>query len=682
MKLSFYASATLFAFILVFNVQGFSPRDQIDSLLTLSSKQTSVNDAIRYSIEADSIATAYGVYKARTLISLGVNWRSQGDYLRSIQYLNEAHDITDSLKLPRTYAEINREIGETYRASKRYEDSYDYLFKALDYYYQVYDVEGLAKTYNRLASTSYEVAFFNHEANNPMFLLTNIPNIKDDVKSEYLPIYSYSDSLTAYISRAYMYAKKINRHDLVVSTAIVEASTLVNYGMYDKAREIFDWTLSGMDALDDASDYGLVYLNMAFMFHHKHLNNPDSIIHYINLAMPYIEESGIRIYKSMAFRSLKGAYKDIGAYEAAMAYNDSLYIIEEDLQVESARLLLLAEKLSSNIEIERQYLVHNQMITMIVVSAFIIFFVITIVFVNITWSKNRRQQNLLKELKKKNDIIVNQNNELNKINSEKDRFFSIIAHDLRSPFASILGLTDLLISSINSDENDEARMYGTLIKQSSQKSMELINNLRTWARNQTGTMSFNPKEVSLKSLLEDAVAFNSESALKKQIKLNLISKSDISLIADYDMLNTVFRNLVSNAVKFTYPGGRVYVESDELDDMVVVKIVDNGIGIPSNMVDKLFELDKPIGRQGTDGESSTGLGLILCKDFVDRHKGEIKVESIEDKGTTISVILPSGYEIIVPEQNQFQPLINSRNFKKSKKMARKPWYYPGTLPTT
>ncbi|MCH8545953.1 MAG: tetratricopeptide repeat-containing sensor histidine kinase [Cryomorphaceae bacterium] len=630
-------------------------------------------------MQADSIASLHDVYKQKTLLSLGVNWRRQGDYLRSIQFLNEAHKITDSLKLPKTFADINREKGETFRASKRYEDSFDYLYRALSYYKRSGDVEGLAETYDRLAATSYEVAFFNLEATNPMYLLTNAPVSQNEIKDEFKGISKYADSLSFYMARSNWYADQIGRIDLNLSTAIIAASTLVNQKQYDKASKLFDETIAKMKAHKIRSELGLIYLNKAFMFQGDHLNIPDSVIHYVNMAMPYIDESGVRIYKSMAFGSLKGAFKEIGAYKKAMIYNDSLYFIEEDLQVESVKLRLLTEMLSNNIEAERQSSAHSQRLSLIIISGFIVFLLVTLVFVSITWSRSKRQQNLLRELKKKNDIISNQNSELNRINSEKDRFFSIIAHDLRSPFASILGLTDLLITSIDSNETEEAHMYGTLIKQSSKKSMELINNLRTWARNQTGTLAFNPKEISLRALLEDAVDFNSESALKKQIKLSLTSSKDIKLVADYDMLNTVFRNLVSNAVKFTYPGGRVSVESNKHNDTVVIKIVDNGIGIPTDMVGKLFELDKPIGRQGTEGESSTGLGLILCKDFVDRHSGQIMVDSVEDKGTTISVILPTGYEVVIPNQNQVPYVV--RNYKPTKKRARKPWFYPGTLPT-
>ncbi len=679
MKISFSPNAILFAFIISLKLSGYTPRDHIDSLLVVSSKESSVNTAIQLSMQADSLATLHGVYREKTLMSLGVNWRRQGDYLRSIQFLNEAHNITDSLKLPKTFADINRQKGETFRAAKRYMDSYEYLKRALDFYKQTGDIEGLAKTYDRLAATTFEVAFFDDQAINPMFLLINKPINQKAQNEEISRIKIYADSLDHYIAKAYHYSEQLARVDLILSTSIIEASTLVNNKMYDKASVFFDKIVAKMKAFQYTSDLGLVYINKAFMFQEDHLHIPDSVIYYINLAMPHIEESGVRIYKSMAFNSLKGAYKSIGSYDKAMIYNDSLFALEEDMQVESARLILLTEMLKNNIEIERQSLAYSQRFSFFIITVFAVFLVITIVFVNITRSRSKRQQNLLKDLKKKNNIIVNQNEELNKINTEKDKFFSIIAHDLRSPFASISGLTDLLISSIDSDENDEARMYGTLIKQSSNKSMQLINNLRTWARNQTGTISFNPKEISLRKLLEDAVDFNTESALKKQIRLNLTMLGDIPLIADYDMLNTVFRNLVSNAVKFTYPGGRVQVESSVEGDTVVVKIIDNGIGIPSDLAGKLFELDKPIGRQGTEGESSTGLGLVLCKDFIDRHSGKIMVDSIEDKGTTISVVLPSGYEVKIPQQNQFPPLISSHN-KKTKK-ARKSWFYPGTLPT-
>ena len=231
-------------------------------------------------------------------------------------------------------------------------------------------------------------------------------------------------------------------------------------------------------------------------------------------------------------------------------------------------------------------------------------------------------------------------NEIKKINSEKDKFFSIIAHDLRSPLDSISGLCELLIMMVQSNNSDGLIEYAELIHQASKKSIDLLSNLMTWALAQTGTIDFKPEPVRIAELLNENQLLYFEVASQKSIALNITKSIDTELFVDKAMINTVLRNLINNAIKFTYPNGKIELRLELNDQVVTVTVSDNGIGMKPELIQDLFKLDKKTGRPGTNGESSTGLGLLLCKEFIEMHGGEIWVESEFGNGCSFHFTVP------------------------------------------
>ena len=232
------------------------------------------------------------------------------------------------------------------------------------------------------------------------------------------------------------------------------------------------------------------------------------------------------------------------------------------------------------------------------------------------------------------------NKQLFKLNAEKDKFFSIIAHDLRSPFIGFLNLTDLMADTTQSISLDEFAEYSKMLNQASQNIFMLLNNLLEWAQIQKGSIEFTPKNSDLSRMVSQSIDTIYQSALQKRIvivnEINIPQK----VYADEKSINTVLRNLLSNAIKFTRVDGKVVVNSRRFDDSTLqVSIEDNGVGISEDVVTKLFRIEEKVGSIGTGGEPSTGLGLLLCKEFVEMHGGKIWVESVKDKGSTFSFTL-------------------------------------------
>lgn len=229
---------------------------------------------------------------------------------------------------------------------------------------------------------------------------------------------------------------------------------------------------------------------------------------------------------------------------------------------------------------------------------------------------------------------------LSELNDTKDRFFNIIAHDLKSPFNAITGFSDLLISQLKEKDYDGIEQYAGIILQSSNKAMDLLSNLLEWARTQTGKIQFNPEVIPLNEFVEDIAGFFDDIAAPKNITIKRKIPQNITVTADFSMLGTIMRNLISNAIKFTPTSGEIVVSVDNKNNGVQVAVSDNGVGITGERLDQLFRIDKNVSTMGTANEKGTGLGLILCKEFVEKHGGKIWVESQVGKGSAFIFTLP------------------------------------------
>jgi len=248
--------------------------------------------------------------------------------------------------------------------------------------------------------------------------------------------------------------------------------------------------------------------------------------------------------------------------------------------------------------------------------------------------------------RKYNELVITQLSlreseaELRELNAQKDKFFSIIGHDLRSPFNSIIVLSEYLTELIKEKDYNEIDKIGDIILQSSKKAMLLLSNLLEWARAQSGRMEFKPEDINLRALSEEPIGLLRQAAHQKSIKIKNGIADNITIFGDKSMIATVIRNLISNAVKFTNTGGEINISSELLNNECIISVRDNGIGISQDRIDKLFRIDQSESTAGTAKESGTGLGLILCREFVEKHDGKIWVESIEGKGASFSFSIP------------------------------------------
>jgi signal transduction histidine kinase len=233
------------------------------------------------------------------------------------------------------------------------------------------------------------------------------------------------------------------------------------------------------------------------------------------------------------------------------------------------------------------------------------------------------------------------NEQLAELNAAKNRFFSIIAHDLKGAFTPLLSYSQLLIESVELDNFQDIKQVAYGLQSATRSTFKLLENLLSWARLQSGMVELQPRLLDLCGLVEETLQFLQTTAQQKEISLSHAVDPEILAYADPNMVSTVLRNLISNALKFTYPGGSVAVSAHPHGDMVELVVADTGIGINSDYLTRLFRIDQSYRRAGTDNEKGTGLGLILCKELIEKNGGRIWAESQENQGASLHFTLPA-----------------------------------------
>lgn len=336
------------------------------------------------------------------------------------------------------------------------------------------------------------------------------------------------------------------------------------------------------------------------------------------------------------YKSINRFQDALKYHELYLAYKDSLSndeikknIYNLDKKYESAQKDL--EILKSQEFIKRQR---------IIIITIIIFLIVVFIFLLIFYKQYRQIKKVNQQLEKQKQEIQKYAEELNYLNKTKDKLFSIIAHDLRSPFTVIQGFSNVLIKDLPNLSPEEAKNYLQCIYQSSVNTLELLDKLLLWAKKQSGQINFKPENIKLKPIIIDTVEFLKSAANFKNIQINYSVPDELYITADREMLKTILRNLIHNSIKYTKNNGKVNITADKKESSTIIKIEDNGIGMNETTQKNLFEIDSKKTVPGTEGEKGSGLGLLICYEFIKAHNGTISFESELGKGTTFILSFP------------------------------------------
>jgi signal transduction histidine kinase len=598
--------------------------------------------------------------KASVLEQIGIIYGRQGNFVVSLEYFEKSLEINLSIGNKQGTTKNYLNLGNIYRDQGIYTKALELYLESLREFEEVNDLLGLILCYNNIgiihnAQGSYDLAIEYYlksfeickKINNKREMamcLNNIGNVYRNIESYGKALEFYKESLSI--------ADELNdKRGIGISygnIAIIyrlQGLHLLSTEYYQKALQIAEETRDKSGISRHLGNIALLYNSMGEVeeSHEKKQNNYHQAIEYAEKALDIAMEIEALPLVNFNYNILSKAWEGMGNFKKAFQYlnlynqtRDSLFNDDKTRAITEMQTRYETEKKQQEIKnqkliIESQEIKNRQQRTrqnlLALISVFILFIAIISILGVIV-------------IKRKNQKLSFSETELRQTVQTKDRLFSIIAHDLKSPFTALMGLTELISNRSIQMSMDELLEYSNLIHQSSKNLLVLIENLLMWSRSQTGRITFNPQHIKLGELVKSEVNILEVQAHNKGITITNNIFDKLNAFADIDMISVVFRNLVSNAIKFTPIGGSITLSSENLNNMIFISISDTGVGIPPEVLDKLFNTGESLSTKGTNNEAGTGLGLIICRDFVKKNGGTITVDSIIEKGTTFTFSLP------------------------------------------
>lgn len=428
-------------------------------------------------------------------------------------------------------------------------------------------------------------------------------------------------------------------------------NTALTYSEMGEQQLALNYFRKGLDLAvraDDQLTTGTIYVNLGSLF--GEMKNQDSALFYLHRALRIAQQRGFRSLELDVYEELARLHAKPGTY--ASAYNwqvryDTLYkaLFNEDqtetiMQLRSRYEQEISEKEILQLQSESQ--VQKMLNKLFVIFIVVIVILAIIIAVNLRSKKLTNQMLAERNLQISNAIqkISESETELQKLNKSKDRIFSVVAHDLRNPVAAVTGFSELLYDNFEEFPVDTQKEYLLQILQGTQRIQNLLENLLIWARSQMKAVKYEPETIKIRGLLTECVKEMKANLDHKKVECLVRIDSNCTVFADKAMIHTVFRNLIINAIKFSFPGSKIRITSESLEDSCNILVSDEGIGIQPEIQEKLFTTNEVVSTPGTTGESGSGLGLVICKEFLERNRGGITVESEPGNGSTFIVNLP------------------------------------------
>jgi signal transduction histidine kinase len=579
--------------------------------------------------------------EAKALHLVGLEWKNRGEYSDALKRLNQAEALYHRLNKLTNSNLVKNDIADTYRCLGQFKKAISILNETSFYFQNLENLKMAAYIRSRYAANYLEMLY-----NDTQYLeiFADSASSKNEflIKMDTFPLLKqFYQKINYYLSQSNYIATSQCDTAIIISNLIIAGQLEIVCFNNEVGINLFDQAISLMKRSGIDEDLPLALINKARVFGIFRLNKPQLAVDIAEEALQISTKKQIRMYIYMASNVLHENYLSLKNYQKAYLYlknSNNIFNTFRDenliLKLSSSDFEMKIEKSEKEIQIKK---FQQKLLIILIISLTIIFSIFIILLIH----HNQRQRKLLKDLKEKSSIIFNQNNDLQLLIAEKDRLFSIIGHDLRTPFNIILGFGELISEEYNQLTKEEIQMYSKHIVQSSQKTLSLLENLLIWAKLQQNRIVFDPKELALKNIAHEVSLVFNESLIKKNIQFEIDIPEVCHVFADEEMLKTIFRNLISNAIKFTNSCGKISISSQMKNEGVLVSIHDTGIGINPLIMEKLFQFDASVINKGTENEKGSGIGLIICRELIEKHGGYIKVDSEPDQGSHFSFLIPN-----------------------------------------
>lgn len=581
---------------------------------------------------------------------------------RSLSYYNKAFEEFIKLGEYQEMGVCALSMGDTYYELGDFSEAYFFFMQSLNAYEQDGDRMGIAKMENKLGIVAHEMGKLDEAGRHYMKayeIYQEFGSISDQCRS------LNNLGLILYDRQAYDSALVLFKEGMNLLTGISQATPQDQYilsGIYNNMAlaysdmEEYELALSNLlrsldiaRVIDDLYNIGSVFTNLGSIY--GKMDRQDSALYYLHRSL--------KIAKDMKFRHLElEVYDELSQLHAGRGYYGSAYnwrlrydtvykdLFNEDQSQQIARIRGLYEQQIKDREIEQlhsQSQVQGMLNKVFMVCIIVIVILVIIITVNLG-AKKRANKTLAErniQISNAMEKLSESGEEMENLNRSKDRIFSVVAHDLRNPVAAVTGFSELLYENFEEFSVETQKEYLLQIVQGTQRIQNLLENLLVWARSQMKAIKYEPETLKVKSIVDECVKELRVNLDHKKVSCQVRIESNCEVFADKSMMHTVIRNLIINAVKFSFPGGRIWISSEEVPEGCSIAVTDEGIGIQPEIQAKLFDPNEAISSLGTTGESGSGLGLVICNEFLEKNRGSIRVESEPGNGATFVITLPS-----------------------------------------
>ncbi len=592
---------------------------------------------------------------AKSLNGIGIIYNLKGNIPTAIEYYKKSLKMREAIGDKIEIAGSLNNIGIAYFNTGKYTEALKYYLKALKLREEIGNQDDISGSYNNIGSLYMDMDEFDKalEFYNKALNIRKNSTDKNDLAntlSNIGAVYSKKGE----DEKALPYYQRALKLQNANGNKKESALTLNNIGIvyskkkkYNQALEYLQSAYKIRHDLDDKSGEAETLNNLAFLL--KDMGNLSEALKDGLAALKIAQEINAKSMEKSIDKNLSLIYAKLNDFKAAYDYqdkyltlSDSLLNLKRSKQMEEMQNQYSEGQNELQIKLQKAELKHQRLYIYIFSGSLILLVILAVILIKN--NKDKQKTNILlenqkSELADQQEIINQKNKDLEETNSIKDKLFAVIAHDLRNPFASLKGLVDLL--NMKELTISEFKEYVSELESDLNSTSNLLDNLLTWSVSQIEERKSKPSKLDLTQVTDSQISVVKKLAENKSI--NLINKveAETFAIADPDMINLVVRNLLTNAIKFTGEKGLITISSNKRNGYIEVSVSDNGIGIPPAEQNKLFDISAKSSSKGTKGERGSGLGLGLCKEFIETNGGKIWVHSVPGAGSTFTFQLRS-----------------------------------------
>jgi signal transduction histidine kinase len=601
---------------------------------------------------------------AYTMNNFGFVYRNLKMYSESINAFKESASLSESIEEFQNQAYMLMNVAEVYSRINDSNKALEYAIQAVSIFIQLELKEGIAYSYNFIGSLhqnlnntnlaleyhlkAYEIYKKLNSLNGLSTSANNLGIVYDELNDNQKALEFYKKSLELAIKTGSKEGQAVAYNNIGYLNSKIKN--------YSEALDAYQKSIVLSEEIKEYPSIMNTYNNIAWVYYHNgEINKAEE---YVNKALSYSEHNDNLLFTAESHEILSKIFYDKGYYKRGfdelakfMNIKDSLFkassndkFMEMQVRFETERKEKEIELLKKNDEIKNLQLQRQKNFSLFWTLFSVLLFVFAIIFIVNLRAKHNVNKLLTEKnvlLEETNQKLVESEQHLKELNVTKDRFFSLISHDLKNPFSALMGFSELLNSNYGDYTKEEIKDLVKIIYDSSQNLYKLLDNLLQWSRSQLGSIMFNPELFPLHSIINQELELLKPIADKKELRITIRVEEYLIVFADKNLVGVIVRNLLSNAIKFCNQNDRIIISANDFDNKVEITVSDTGIGINEEDQEKLFRLDTTFTSIGTADEKGTGLGLILCKEFVEKNGGTIKVSSNEDKGSTFTFTLPS-----------------------------------------